>query len=58
MIEKMRRENEKLKEKTRVQSSYRPDTELEMAIRLSELENPSYSSSRGLSEAEIDVKTT
>ena len=56
MIDKMKRENEKLKERTRVYPSSRQDPELEMAIRLSELEHaPVYQSSTRLSEAEIDV---
>ena len=58
MIEKMRRENEKLKEKTRSHLAARPDSDLEMALRLSEMEHPAFpgfSGSSGLSEAEIDV---
>ena len=56
MIEKMRRDNEKLRERTRVFSAPRQDPELEMAIRLSEFEHPrAFNPSTGLSEAEIDV---
>lgn len=56
MIEKMRRENEKLKDRTRIYSSSHMDPELEMAMRMSELENShAYRAPTGLNEAEIDV---
>jgi hypothetical protein len=56
-IEKMRRENEKIKEKTRTIHAAARDHELDMAMRLSQMETSGLGR-RGLSEAEIDVKGT
>lgn len=56
MIEKMRKENEKIKEKARsIAVNYR-DTEYEMALRLSQMD-ASNGGQRGLSEMEIDVRS-
>jgi flagellar biosynthesis GTPase FlhF len=54
MIDKMRRENERIKEKVKSVVISTREAELEMALRLSQLDS---SQSRGLSEHEIDVSS-
>ena len=52
MIDKLRRENEKIKDKVKSVVVSTREAELEMALRLSQIDTPA---SRGLTEYEIDV---
>lgn len=53
----MKRENIIIKEKSRKMVAHSRESEYEMALRLSQLDVARAGGQKGLSEAEIDVKT-